>query len=52
MLPIVSYVGREISQTKLDCTCGAEVTISAYREHLRQRHDPAHHLDRGTTRLC
>jgi hypothetical protein len=36
--PQVSYVGRDIFQTKLDCTCGAEVTIAAYRQHLVQRH--------------
>jgi hypothetical protein len=33
-----SYVGRDIFQTKLDCTCGAEVTIAQYREHLIRRH--------------
>jgi hypothetical protein len=35
---VVSYVGRDIFQTKVDCTCGAEVTIAQYREHLVRRH--------------
>lgn len=34
----MSYVGRDIFQAKLDCTCGAEVTISGYREHMVRRH--------------
>jgi hypothetical protein len=34
----VSYVGRDIFQTKLDCTCGAAVAIIEYREHLVRRH--------------
>ncbi len=38
MLRGVSYVGRDISQTKIDCTCGSEVTIAQYREHLVRRH--------------
>ena len=34
----VSYVGRDIFGARLDCTCGAEVTIAQYREHLVRRH--------------
>ena len=34
----VSHVGRDIFQTKLDCTCGAAVRIIEYREHLVRRH--------------
>lgn len=34
----MSYVGRDMSQTQLDCTCGAAVTIAQYREHMIRRH--------------
>jgi hypothetical protein len=34
----VSYVGRDIFETKLSCTCGAPITIPQYREHLIRRH--------------
>jgi hypothetical protein len=34
----VSYVGREVFQTKIDCSCGAAVTIAELREHLVRRH--------------
>jgi hypothetical protein len=34
----VSYVGRDIFQTRIDCMCGAEVKIGDYREHLVRRH--------------
>ena len=34
----MSHVGRDIFETKLDCTCGAAVAIKEYREHLVRRH--------------
>lgn len=34
----VSYVGRDIFGTELDCSCGARVTIAQYREHMIRRH--------------
>jgi hypothetical protein len=34
----VSYVGRDIFKTELDCTCGAAVAIIEYREHMVRRH--------------
>lgn len=34
----VSYVGRDIFQTQLDCTCGAHVPLAQYREHMIARH--------------
>ena len=38
ILRCVSYVGREVFQTKIDCSCGAAVTIAELREHLVRRH--------------
>lgn len=34
----MSYVGRDIFETRIDCTCGAQVVIARYREHLVARH--------------
>ena len=34
----VSYVGRDIFQARIDCSCGAPVRIADYREHLVRRH--------------
>jgi hypothetical protein len=34
----VSYVGRDIFQARVDCSCGAPVRIADYREHLVRRH--------------
>ena len=34
----VSYVDRDIFQTRIDCSCGAPVKIAEYREHVVRRH--------------
>jgi hypothetical protein len=34
----VSYVGRDIFQTRIDCSCGAPIRIGEYHEHMVRRH--------------
>ena len=34
----VSYVDRNIFQTRIDCSCGAPVRIVEFREHMVRRH--------------
>lgn len=34
----VTYAGRDIFDTELDCTCGAHVPFTKYREHMVTRH--------------
>ena len=34
----MSYAGRDIFETEIDCSCGMHVTISRYREHMVERH--------------
>ena len=34
----MSYVGKEVFQTRIDCSCGAAVTIADLREHMVRRH--------------
>lgn len=38
MLRGVSYVGRDIFETEIDCTCGAHVRIGEYGAHMIRRH--------------
>ena len=34
----MSYLGKEVFQTKIDCSCGAAVIIADLREHMVRRH--------------
>ena len=34
----MSYVGGDIFQTEIDCTCGMHVRIADYRAHMIRRH--------------
>jgi hypothetical protein len=38
ILRCVSYVGKEVFETRIDCSCGAAVTIADLREHMVRRH--------------
>jgi hypothetical protein len=34
----VSYVGRDIFEAEINCTCGVAIAIARYREHMIRRH--------------